>query len=253
MGYTVGEVAKLSGVTVRALHHYDEVGLLRPSGRTAAGYRRYELADLERLQRILCYRELEFSLDDIKTILDDPDADALEHLRRQRELVTQRIGRLERLVTTLEKTMEARQMGIDLTPEELFEVFGEQDPTQYAEETEQRYGDSDAYAESQRRTSRYRKDDWQRILAEQEQVTARLAEAMSADLPADSEEAMDAAEAHRQHISRWYYDCTYEIHRGLGDMYVSDPRFTAHYEKHAPGLAAYVRDAIVANAERAGA
>src|SRR5690606_20437597 len=112
---------------------------------------------------------LEFSLDDIKTILDDPDADALEHLRRQRELVTQRIGRLERLVTTLEKTMEARQMGIDLTPEELFEVFGEQDPTQYAEETEQRYGDSDAYAESQRRTSRYRKDDWQRILAEQEQ------------------------------------------------------------------------------------
>src|SRR5690606_16615466 len=148
---------------------------------------------------------------------------------------------------------EARQMGIDLTPEELFEVFGEQDPTQYAEETEQRYGDSDAYAESQRRTSRYRKDDWQRILAEQEQVTARLAEAMSADLPADSEEAMDAAEAHRQHISRWYYDCTYEIHRGLGDMYVSDPRFTAHYEKHAPGLAAYVRDAIVANAERAGA
>lgn len=253
MSYTVGQVAKFSGVTVRTLHHYDEVGLLRPSGRSPAGYRRYEPADLDRLQRILCYRELEFGLDDIQTILDDPDTDALDHLRRQRSLVKQRIGRLERLVSTLEKTMEARQMGIDLTPEELFEVFGEHDPTQYAEETEQRYGGSDAYAESQRRTSRYRKEDWQRMLAEQEQVGVRLAEVMAAGHPADSQEAMDAAEAHRQSISRWFYDCTYEIHRGLGELYVADPRFTAHYERQAPGLAAYVRDAIVANAERVGA
>jgi MerR family transcriptional regulator, thiopeptide resistance regulator len=148
--------------------------------------------------------------------------------------------------------MEARKMGINLNPEEMLEVFGEFDPTQFADESEQRWGDTEAYAESARRTAKYSKSDWLRIRAEAEAIEAALASAMSAGLAVDSEEAMDLAEQHRQHIGRWFYDCTYEIHRGLAEMYVADARFAAHYDGRAPGLSTFVRDAIIANAERAG-
>ena len=124
MGFTVGQVAALSGVTVRTLHHYDEIGLLRPSGRTGGGYRQYDAADLAQLHRVLSYRELGFPLDQVAGILDDPEADPASHLRDQHRLVRQRIGRLERMLAHIEKAMEAEQMGISLTPQEQFEVFG---------------------------------------------------------------------------------------------------------------------------------
>ena len=251
MSYTVGEVARFAGVTVRTLHHYDEVGLLSPSGRTAAGYRQYGDLDLERLQRILCYRELGFGLEDIATILDDPRNDPIDHLRRQHEVLTEQLDRLAAMVAAVKKTMEARKMGISLNPEEMFEVFGEHDPSQYADEVEQRWGDTDAYKQSQRRTSSYTKDDWLRIKAEGADAEQQLAAAMAAGLPPDSAEAMDAAEKHRLQIDRWFYDLSPDMHRHLGDMYIADPRFTKHYEDVAPGLAQYVRDAIHANADRA--
>ena len=250
---TVGTVARLSGVTVRTLHHYDEVGLLRASGRSEAGYRRYDDADLDRLQRILFYRELGFGLDDIKKVMTDGDADAIGHLRRQHAMLLDRIGRLKRMVLAVEKAMEAHTMGISLTPEERLEIFGDFDPEAHTAEAEERWGGTDAFRESQRRVSRYTKADWDRSKAEAVGYGERLVAAMRAGKPADSVEAMDAAEAHRQHISHWFYDCSYEIHRGLGQMYVDDPRFTARYETMAPGLAAYLRDAIEANAARAQA
>ncbi len=251
-GLTVGAVARMSGVTVRTLHHYDEIGLLRASGRSAAGYRRYDDRDLDRLQRILFYRELGFGLDDIRAVMTDGDADALGHLRRQHAMLLDRIGRLRRMVVAVEKAMEAHTMGIPLTPEERLEVFGDFDPEAHAAEAEERWGGTDSFRESQRRVSRYRKADWDRMKAEASAYGDRLVAAMRAGQPADSVEAMDAAEEHRQHISRWFYDCSYEIHRGLGQLYVDDPRFTATYEGIAPGLALYLRDAIVATAERGG-
>jgi DNA-binding transcriptional MerR regulator len=251
MSWTVGEVARIAGVTVRALHHYDQIGLLSPSARTTSGYRRYEYGDLERLQRIIAYRQLGFGLDQIGTILDDPKADPLDHLRKQHELLTDRVEELQRMVQAIEKTMEAHKMGIQLNPQEMFEVFGDFDPNEHAEEAEQRWGGTDAYRESHRRTSSYSKQDWLQIKAAGGQIEQRLADAFAAGLPADGPEAIAAAEAHRQHISAWFYDCSYEIHRGLGEMYVADERFTAHYDERAPGLAAYVRDAITANADRA--
>ena len=141
-------------------------------------------------------------------------------------------------------------MGISLTPEERFEVFGDFNPDDHAEEAQERWGNTDAYRESQRKTASYTKDDWLKIKAEGAEIETGLVEAHAAG---DQERAMDLVEAHRQHISRWFYDCSYEIQRGLGEMYVTDPRFTAHYDDQAPGLAQFVRDAIVANAERAGA
>ena len=141
-------------------------------------------------------------------------------------------------------------MGYNLTAEERKEVWGDFRPEEYEAEAEERWGESDAYRESQARAKRYTKEDWLRINAESGETAQRLIAAMQAGVPATSEVAMDLAEEHRQHISRWFYDCSHEIHRGLGQMYVDDPRFTATYEGMAPGLAAYLRDAIVANADR---
>jgi DNA-binding transcriptional MerR regulator len=251
-GRTVGEVAALAGVTVRTLHHYDRIGLLSPSGRSAAGYRLYAPADLDRLHSVLLYRELGFSLEDVADLLSD-DADPEAHLRRQHRLLRDRLDRTQQMVAAVEKEMEARAMGMSLTPEEKFEVFGEFDPDQYEEEVQERWGETDAYAQSKSRTSSYTKEDWVRIKAEGEDVEARFAAALAAGVPADSEQAMDIAEEHRRQISRNFYDCPPGMHAGLGRMYVEDERFTAHYEKRAAGLAQYVSTAVQANAARQGA
>ncbi|MFF5801803.1 MerR family transcriptional regulator [Streptomyces sp. NPDC012746] len=250
MSYSVGQVATFAGVTVRTLHHYDEIGLLSPSGRSHAGHRRYDDADLDRLQRILFYRELGFPLDEVAVLLNDPDSDPREHLRRQHALLSDRIARLQRMAEAVENAMEAHRMGINLTPEEKFEVFGDHDPDQYAEEAEQRWGGTDAYKESARRAATYTKDDWKRIQAEMEDLNRRLGDLMASGAAADSAEAMDLAEEHRGWLSRNHYDCPYEMHVCLGEMYVADERFKAFYDAVRPGLAVFVRDAILANAVR---
>jgi hypothetical protein len=141
-------------------------------------------------------------------------------------------------------------MGIKLTPEERLEVFESFDPDTHAIEAEERWGDTDAHRESARRTARYTKEDWVRIKAEGAAIVGRFAAAMAAGEPADGETAMDAAEAHRRQISDAFYRCPPQMHVGLAEMYVTDPRFTATYDAHAPGLAQYVHDAILANAAR---
>jgi hypothetical protein len=143
-------------------------------------------------------------------------------------------------------------MGISLTPEERFEVFGEHDPAQYDAEVQERWGETEAYAQSKRRTAAYSKEDWLRIKAEGERIERGLAEAMRSGVPADSSQAMDLAEEHRQQISRNFYDCPPEMHAALGRMWVEDERFTAHYEQVAPGLAQYASAAVQANAARHG-
>lgn len=252
MSHTVGELAKLAGVTVRTLHHYDRVGLLIPSGRTPAGYRVYELADVDRLQQVLVYRGLGFGLEEIAALLDDPDADAGEHLRRQHRLLLEQRDRTDAMVAAVEKEMEALEMGNPMTPQEKLEVFGDWLPEQYADEAEQRWGDTEAWAQSQARTGRYTKADWLEIKAETDDLERRLAAAVADGAPADGERAMDLAEEHRQQITRRYYDCPPELHACLGRMYVEDERFTAHYEGIAPGLAAFLATACQANAVRQG-
>ncbi|PWK71850.1 DNA-binding transcriptional MerR regulator [Streptomyces sp. CG 926] len=250
MSYSVGQVAGFAAVTVRTLHHYDEIGLLSPSGRSHAGHRRYDDADLDRLQRILFYRELGFPLDEVAVLLDDPETDQREHLRRQHALLTDRIDRLQQMAKAVEHAMEAKKMGINLTPEEKFEVFGDFDPDEHAEEAQRRWGGTDAYKESARRTASYTKEDWQRVQAQAEGINRRFADLLASGAPAECEEAMDLAEEHRGWINGSYYFCTYEVHTCLGEMYVADERFTQYYEAVRPGLAVYVRDAILANAVR---
>ncbi|MEG3628435.1 MerR family transcriptional regulator [Streptomyces poriticola] len=250
MSYSVGQAAGFAGVTVRTLHHYDEIGLLVPSERSHAGHRRYSDADLDRLQQILFYRELGFPLDEVAALLDDPDADPRAHLRRQHDLLTARIEKLQRMAAAVEHAMEARNMGINLSPEEKFEVFGDFDPDDHAEEARQRWGHTDAYRQSQERTASYTKEDWKRLTEGFDAIHRRMADLMASGTPADSEAAMDTAEEHRRFMDGAYYSCGHEMHTCLGEMYVADPRFTATYDRIRPGLAVYLRDAIVANAAR---
>ncbi|MBC9726729.1 MerR family transcriptional regulator [Streptomyces sp. TRM68367] len=253
MSYSVGRVAGFAGVTVRTLHHYDAIGLLAPSERSHAGHRRYSDADLDRLQQILFYRELGFPLDEVAALLDDQatgKADPRAHLRRQHELLTARIEKLQKMAEAVEHAMEARKMGINLTPEEKFEVFGDFDPDQYEDEVRERWGNTDAYRQSQQRAASYTKEDWQRIQNEADELTRRFVALMEAGEAADSEAAMDAAEEHRRGIARNHYDCGYEMHTCLAEMYVNDERFTHNIDKAKPGLAAYMREAILANAAR---
>jgi DNA-binding transcriptional MerR regulator len=254
---TVGRLAELSGVTVRTLHHYDEIGLVRPSARTAAGYRAYSAADVDRLRQVLAYRRLGFGLRAVAELVSDPSADAVAHLRRQRDLLLAQRDSVDVMVAAIDKELEARVMGISLTPEEQLEVFGSDKPGgEWADEAQQRWGQGSeggartAWRESQRRAARYGKEDWTRIKAEADANVAAFAAALRAGLPAGGPQAMDLAEGYRQHITRYFYDCGYPAHRGLADLYLADERFTATYEDVAPGLARFVHDAIHANADR---
>jgi DNA-binding transcriptional MerR regulator len=246
---TVGQVAREYGVTVRTLHHYDEIGLLRPSERTGAGYRLYTRADLERLAAIVVYRRLDLGLDEIGELLDGR-VPVVDHLRRQRAAVRARIDEMTRLVAAIDTMMEAEMSDRPATPAELRELFGEGFDDEYAREAEARWGDSDAWAQSQARTRAYGKGDWQAVKDETDAINAAFVAAMEAGEPASSDAAMDAAEAARRQIDERFYPCPPQFHRNLGDMYLADPRFTATYEKIRPGLAQYVRDAVFANADR---
>lgn len=249
---TVGEVARLASITVRTLHHYDEIGLVRATGRTDAGYRLYGDADLERLQTALFYRELGFRLDEIRAVMDAPDFDRERALHQQRELLTAESDRLQRMIRAVDAAIDAHERGTTMSEEAMFEVFGEQQRA-YREEAEQRWGDTDAYRQSRRRTADYTTQDWEDLKEESERIMQRIAAVYRDGAAPDSAPAMDAVEAHRQQISERFYDCSHEMQVHLGEMYVQDPRFTATYEALAVGLAVWVRDAIRANAERSAA
>jgi DNA-binding transcriptional MerR regulator len=252
--YTIGRVAELAGVSVRTLHHYDAIRLVHPSGRTAAGYRVYADADIARLQQVLIYRRLGFALEAIPAVIDDPNVDAIGHLTRQRQLLVERRAELAAMISAIDaqirRRTEAESMGMQLSAEEQLEIFGtEKVGGEWADEAAERWGETDAYQESQRRAASYSKEDWARLKAEADEGLAAFAEALREGLPPGSPQAKAIAERHRQYLCRWFYDCTHEMHRGLAEMYVADARFESLYESVEPGLARYVHDAIAANAE----
>ena len=248
--HTVGQVAALARVTVRTLHHYDRIGLLVPSGRSEQGYRLYDYGDLERLRQIRLLRDLRFSLDAISQMLDAPAFDRRSALVAQRELLRERQERTDKIIRGVDGALAAMEEETEMDRTQMFEGLEEFDHEQYQDEAEQRWGDTDAYKESMRRTRRYGKGDWARIREEGEGVVARLAELMADGAQAAGRAAMDLAEEHRCHIDRWFYPCNHHMHRCLADMYTEDSRFEEYFEKRARGLAAFVQDAIRANEAR---
>ncbi len=248
--YNVGRTARRAGVTVRTLHHYDDIGLVRPSVRSPAGYRVYGPADIERLRQVLVYRRLGFGLAEIAALVSDPTVDAVAHLRRQRELLVERAHRLTAMVAAIDRELEARTMGMHLTPAEQLEIFGtDQVGGEWADEAAERWGDTEPYQQSQRRVAAYGPREWAQIRAEADDGLRASADLMRAGRPASGPEAMDLAEQHRQYLGRWFYDCGYDQHRGLARTYIEDERFTRTYDAGAVGRARFVHDAITANAD----
>ena len=248
MAFTVGELSRLTGVTVRTLHHYDEIGLVRPSRRTAAGYRLYDADDALRLQQVLVLRELGVPLGEITAALA-ATSDRAQLLREHRGQLAQKRARIDAMLAAVDAALEVLEKGKDemMRPEDVKAMFDGFDPSAYDEEVRARWGATDAYKESARRTRQYGKPEWEAIRSESEAIYARLAQLRLQGAAVADPAVQAAVEDHRLHIERWFYPCSREMHRGLGEMYVADPRFTASLDKTGgAGFAQFFRDAIAA-------
>ncbi|WP_433417613.1 MerR family transcriptional regulator [Microtetraspora malaysiensis] len=248
--YTVGVVAKMAGVSVRTLHHYDEIGLLEPEGRSSTGYRLYTGDDVRKLQRILFYRELDFDLEAIRALLADQASTDVDRLHQQRRLLTERIARHQAMVALIDKELNARTLGITLTPHERLEVFGSSVLEENAARAEERWGGSELWQQRKLRASAYSAEDWLEIRAEQSRIHLRFLDSMNAGIPATDSSVMDLAEEHRLHLHRRFHDCDYSTHRSAAESYLANERIGLNFDDVAPGLSRYVHDAIIANTER---
>lgn len=242
MSFTVKAAAELAGISIRTLHHYDEIGLLKPAHVSAAGYRLYTADDLEQLQQILFFRELGFSLHEIREIISRPGFDRQQALVEHRQHLLQRQERLGRLIDTIDHTLYLMERSIPMNEKEMNVLFDGFDHAQYEEEARQRWGHSKEYQESAQRTKRYTKEDWVAIKAEMGQISQTIASLMDRG-PADAE-VQEWIRRWHQLINDRFYTCSTEIFRALGNGYVEDERFTATYEKIKPGMAQFMQAAM---------
>lgn len=242
MAYTVKAVADLAGVSIRTLHHYDEIGLLKPATVSYSGYRHYTDPDLERLQQILFFRELGFSLQEIREIVDSPSFDKRQALQSHKQLLLEKQRHLQALIDSVDQSIEALERGTSMDKKAMFEVFGDSKLEEYREEAKARWGHTDAWRQSEERSSRYNKQDWEKIKANMQSISENVAALMDRD-PSDPQ-VQEQVGRWYHHINDYFYTVTPEIFRGLGDMYVADPRFTATYEKVKPGMAQFMQQAM---------
>ncbi|MCK7622311.1 MerR family transcriptional regulator [Streptomyces sp. RS10V-4] len=248
---TVGRTATLVGVSVKTLHHWDAIGLVRPGGRTWAGYRVYSDEDIARIHRVLVYRELGLPLAEIGRLLDDPEADARDHLRRQRAQLVERITRMEKMVDAVDRMLAATNSGIRLTPGEQVEIFGaDWEPARVAE-AEERWGGSTQWAQYAERAAALSPEDWRDVAATTHTLNSDLAAACRAGVAPGSAEANALAERHRA-LMATYFDCTHAMQACLGRLFVDDPGYAEYYDALAPGLAVWLRAVFFANAEAHG-
>lgn len=235
----INEVAKLTGVTVRTLHYYDEIGLLKPSRITDAGYRIYDMEALATLQQILFFRELEFSLSDIKEIMANEHYDKAEALQKQKELLIQKRDRLDGLIHLLEKTMRG-DMKMSFKEFDMSNI--EKSKRKYADEVKERWGDTEAYRECEEKTSGYDKQQWEMLGSEGVRILKAFGEKRL--VSPDSAEAQELVQKWQDYITANFFHCTKEILAGLGIMYIHDERFTMNIDKNGEGTAEFMANAI---------
>lgn len=240
MKMQIKEFAKLTGVSVRTLHYYDEIGLLKPAFVDAQnGYRFYDENSLLRMQEILFYRELDFPLKSILEILSSPDYDKQKALAEQRKLLELKKERLERIIDALDGATKGK---VTMT------AFDNSDyetaRKQYEVEAKQRWGETDVYKEHQEKTADYSKDKWQEVNEGLMTIFAKFAECMKNGHTADSDDAQALVKELQNYITENYYTCTKDILAGLGQMYVADERFKANIDKNGDGTAEFVSKAI---------
>lgn len=238
--YTVKQLAKIAGVSPRTLHYYDEIGLLKPSRIASNGYRHYDEDAMLRLQQILFFRELDFSLADIQQTLDQPQFDMIQALSAHRENLYGQLAHLEKLLATIDHTISHIKGEIKMKPDEIFEPFSEEKQKAYEEEVRQRYGDKELKV-SQQRWGSYSKEKRQQIIDEGHRNYLDIANNMAKGF--DSPEVQELVHRWHQHL-HYFYDPTNHVLRGLADMYVNDPAFRQTFDKIHPDLAEFMRKAV---------
>ncbi len=239
--YTVQKLAILAGVSVRTLHHYDEIGLLKPARVERNGYRFYTEPELLKLQQILFFRELDFPLSDIQRILSNPKFDMTKALEEQKSEIEKKKKRLTSLMMTIDKTIKKIKKEITMQDEELYNSFKEHE-AKYEDEVKEKWGNTDAYKQSKERMAKMSKDD---IINLKKGADIFMQEVVAnMKFGPTSPEFQKLVDSSYNNL-RTFYEPNLEMFRGLANMYVDDPRFTAYYEKYAPGLAVFMRDAML--------
>ncbi|WP_083089653.1 MerR family transcriptional regulator [Clostridium septicum] len=241
--YKIKEVATMAGISVRTLHYYDEINLLKPNFINKSGYRVYSKDDIERLHQILFFKELSFSLNEIKNIVNNPNFDKVEVLKIQKELLLRKRNRLDEIINSISDILSNSNNSLDYN--ERFKVFNmkeiEEFKKKYEKEVREKYPKK-IVDECNKKTNKYNKDDWKKIQDNADEIFNSLAKLM--DSNPSCEEVQNLIEEYRNHITSNFYQCTIEIYRGLGELYVTDERFIKFYDKYKKDLANFIKEAI---------
>ena len=236
MKMQIKKFAELTGVSVRTLHYYDEIGLLKPSSVDRfTGYRYYDESSVLRMQEILFYRELDFSLKSIAEILSSPNYDREKALKEQKKLLTLKKERLERLILSIDDAVKG---------ENVMSAFDNSELEAYKAEAKEKWGNTEAYAEYSEKAKGYSKERFADINTGLEYIFRDFAELMQSGVEPDSSEAQALVKKLQDYITENYYTCTDEILAGLGQMYVADERFKNNIDKYASGTAEFASKAI---------
>lgn len=238
MKLQVAEFAKFTGVSVRTLHYYDEIGLLKPSSVDPyTGYRYYDEESLLRMQEILFYRELDFSLKSIQGIVSSPNYDKIKALKEQKQLLKLKKERLERLIRAIDGAMKG---------ENVMNAFDNSEFEAYRAEAQEKWGKTKAYQEYTEKSKHHNKEKQNSLTQGMDQIMAQFAVCKAGGAVPSSAEAQSLVKKLQSHISEHYYNCTNEILAGLGQMYVADERFKNNIDRHGNGTAVFISEAIQA-------
>ena len=240
MAYSIKQIADLAGVTTRTIRYYDQIGLLAPIQIGENGYRYYDRGSLLRLQQIMFYRELDVPLRDIQIIMSRPDFNPLEAMEKHRLALLNRRQRFDMLIHTVDQTIQTLKGESQMKENEIFDGF---DESEYEEEARQRWGNTVAYAESQKRWGSYSADEKQAIKVEGQEITRRMV-GSDGGVKADDPQIQAAIADYMSYINRNFYTIDKEMLGNLSDMWVADPRFAVNYERIRKGGAAFVREAV---------
>jgi len=247
MEYTVKELAELSGVSSRTIRYYDEIDLLKPAKINSSGYRIYGSGEVDRLQQILFYKELDVNLENIRKIIDSPSFNEVKALKKHREKLLERKEQLELLIDSLDRTIVSKERGIIMNDQEKFAGFKkkmiEDNERKYGKEIKEKYGE-DTVRKSNEKFMNMNQEEYNQLTKLEQKLMATLQKAFKNGDPA-GELAQQAADLHRHWLSFYWDSYSKEAHAGLAQMYVADERFKSYYDKEQPGSAEFLRDAIL--------
>lgn len=251
--YTVNALSRIAGVSKRTLRYYDEIGLLTPRRKSSNGYRIYGKEEIDQLQQILFFRDLEMPLEDIKQIMGNPQFDSETALKEHQQQLLARKVQLDQLLETIEKTLAHKRGEVNMTDKEKFEGFKKEaldkNEAQYGAEIREKYGE-ETIKKANQKFANMTEEEYEKMQQMAAQILEELKIAMETGNPA-GEKAQQVARLHKEWLTYTWPSYSQEAHRGLAQMYVDDPRFTKYYDEPAgEGAAAFLRDAIFTMTEK---